>query len=173
MKRRTWLVFVVGFASLGVSGAAQSPVMPTGKITLKMVGGVCKATLSGGDLAVNVKINPSVAWEVTNECQSPQKVIVGRTTQTSTHYAVLDCGGGVALSKPGSKTLTCKVDRACAGAQATWQVYKYAVCVNGQVAIDPDLRVGGGGTLGGQEGSGAQGEVRGRDEVVDRERRSQ
>ena len=125
--------------------------MPTGKITLKMVGGACKATLSGRRPRCQRQQDQPVRRLGGHErCQSPQKVIVGRTAQTSTHYAVLDCGGGVALSKPGQpQTLTCKVDRACAGAQATWQVYKYAVCVNGQVAIDPDLRVGGGGTLGG------------------------
>jgi len=149
MRRRTWLVFVVGFASFGVSGAAQSPAIPTGKITLKMVGGVCKATLSDGDLEVNVKVNQFVAWEVTNvDCTSQQKVIVGRTAQTPAKYdAVLNCGGAVVLSNTGSKTLKCKVDRACAGDENQPKVYKYAVCVNRQIAIDPELRVKGGGTL--------------------------
>ena len=147
--RRTWLLVVVGLASLGVAGAEEKPVAATGKITLKMAGGVCKATLTGGDLVVDVKVNSSVAWEVTNQdCTSRQKVIVGRTAQASTHYAVLDCGGGVVLPRPGSRTLRCRVDPGCAGDENQPKVYKYAVCVNRQIAIDPELRVKGGGTLG-------------------------
>ncbi len=143
--RRTWVLVVVGLASLGAAGAEENSAMATGKITLKMVGGVCKATLTGGDLDVDVRKHASVAWEVTNQdCNTKQSVIVGRTAQAGTHYAVLDCGRGVALPKPGSGTLTCKVDPRCAGLGNELKVYKYAVCVNRKIAIDPDLRVGGG-----------------------------
>ena len=148
--RKTGTAVLVGTALLGFAHAAQVPVTPTGKITLKMESGVCKAKLTDGDLDIDVKVTTSVAWEVKNEdCQEKQKVIVGRTQQSAKYFSVLDCPNGkVTVKKSEAKTLTCRVNPECAGPKSEQKIYKYAVCVNGQIGIDPELRIGGGSTLG-------------------------
>jgi hypothetical protein len=147
MRRAMMVVVVVG-TLLGVAHAAQAPVTPTGKITFKMESGVCKKTLTDGDLSVDVKETTSVAWEVKNEDCAKQKVIVGRTQQSGKYYDVLDCPSTVTVNRKQTKKLTCRVNPECAGAKGEAKVYDYAVCVNGQIATDPELRVGGGSTLG-------------------------
>jgi hypothetical protein len=148
--RRIGTAVLVGTALLGSAHAAQVSVTPTGKITLKMNGGVCKKTLTDGDLDIDVKVTTFVAWEVKNEdCQAKQKVIVGRTHQSAKYFSVLDCPNGkVTVKKGKTETLKCRVNPECAGPKAEPKVYDYAVCVNGQIAADPELRVGGGSTLG-------------------------
>jgi hypothetical protein len=143
------MVVVVGGTLLGVADAAQAPVTPTGKITFKMESGVCKKTLTDGNLTVDVMATTSVAWEITNEDCEKQKVIVGRTQQGGKYFSVVDCPNGkVTVKKKQTKTLTCRVSPECAGAKEEYKVYDYAVCANGVIATDPELRLGGGQTLG-------------------------
>ena len=147
--RRIGTAVLVVTALSGFVHAAQAPVTPTGKITLKMNGGVCKKTLTNGDLDIDVSKTTLVAWEVKNEdCEEKQKVIVGRTQQSGKYFSALVCPGKVTVKKGKTGTLTCRVNPECAGPKADPKVYDYAVCVNGQIATDPELRVGGGTTLG-------------------------
>jgi hypothetical protein len=146
--RRIGTAVLVATALSGFVHAAPAPVTPTGKITLKMDGSVCKKTLTAGDLDIDVRVTALVAWEVQNEdCQEKQKVIVGRTQQSGKYFSVLDCRK-VTVKRGKMETLTCTVKPECAGSNAEKKVYNYAVCVNGQIATDPELRVGGGSTLG-------------------------
>ena len=144
MRRIGTAVFVATALS-GFVLAEQDAAPRIGKITLKMDGGVCKKTLTDGDRDIDVSRTPSLAWEVKNEdCQEEQKVIVGRAKQSGRHFSVLDCRNGKVTVRRGKmKPLECRVNPECAGPNNAKKVYDYAVCVNGRIATDPELRVGG------------------------------